>query len=180
MIQVAFASSDRSHVDTHFGAAETFVLYDVSEDRAELLGIGEFDRRTMRGQYKDFAVPEHVASPSDPNYIGEPVVLEDPREREDKVTAKLEFLKDCAAVYAVAIGNSSVKRLMQAGIQPVIVRSGQEINGLLQEVATALHRGGVSWVERAAKKARARQDAGRFEAMGQGAWGEDGTTAQRA
>lgn len=168
MIKVAFASNDRSHVNLHFGAAETFVVYDVDPDSAELLGIGEFARREMRGQLKDYAVLE----PDDAAYLGEPVVPEDPQEREDKVTAKLEFLKDCAAVYAVAIGNSSLKRLMGAGIQPVIARNGQDIEVLLREIAGALSHGGVSWVVRAANRAKERQ-VNRFVAMADEPWVEE-------
>jgi len=172
MIKVAFASHDRAHVNLHFGAAETFVVYEVSRDRAELLGVASFDRREMKGQYKDYAVPEGVVGVGEPGYIGEPVIPEDSKSREDKVTEKLEFLQDYAAVYAVAVGASSVKRLMGVGVQPVIVRNGQEIEPLLQEIATALSRGGVSWVDRAVKKAKARQT-DRFEAMASEPWVED-------
>ncbi|TCJ14917.1 vanadium nitrogenase [Parasulfuritortus cantonensis] len=177
MIKVAFASSDRTHVDLHFGAAETFVLYDVGPDSAELLGVGQFARREMRGQLKDYAVPE--LSPDDPNYLGEPVIPEDPQEREDKVTAKLEFLQECAAVYAVAIGNSSLKRLMGAGIQPVIARNGQDIESLLREIAAALDHGGMSWVVRAANRAQTRRP-DRFAAMAREPWVEDESWQARA
>ena len=40
MIRIAFASTDRQHVNTHFGAAERFVVYEVSAGHAELAAIG--------------------------------------------------------------------------------------------------------------------------------------------
>jgi len=71
------------------------------------------------------------------------------RPPEDKVVAKLAFLQGCAAVYAASIGASSVRRLMAAGIQPIIVERGHDIEDLLNRVNVAIHRGGVAWVEQA-------------------------------
>jgi len=73
---------------------------------------------------------------------------------EDKVAAKLEFLQGCAAVYAAQIGASSIKRLLGIGVQPIIVDVGHDIHDLLNEVSLAMFHGGLSWVERAAAKAR--------------------------
>lgn len=84
--------------------------------------------------------PEEVGAPSD-------------RPPEDKVVAKLEFLQGCHAVYAVSIGASSVRRLMAAGIQPIIVEQGHTIEDLLNRVNVAIHRGGMAWVELALARA---------------------------
>jgi nitrogen fixation protein NifX len=46
---VAFASSDRTHVDQHFGAAEGFVLYAVDATRARLKGVLSFAPEAMDG-----------------------------------------------------------------------------------------------------------------------------------
>ena len=40
MLRIAFASTDNHYVNTHFGAAEQFVIYDVSPGCAELVGVG--------------------------------------------------------------------------------------------------------------------------------------------
>lgn len=49
MIKVAFASSDRLRVDQHFGAAERFVIYEVTADKATLAGVAEFAPEAMDG-----------------------------------------------------------------------------------------------------------------------------------
>ena len=49
MIRVAFASSDRVRVDQHFGAAEGFAIYDVTPDKATLVGVAEFAEESMDG-----------------------------------------------------------------------------------------------------------------------------------
>jgi nitrogen fixation protein NifX len=48
-IRVAFASDDRERVNQHFGAAEGFIIYDVSVDRANLVALGEFPAMAMDG-----------------------------------------------------------------------------------------------------------------------------------
>lgn len=49
MLKVAFASSDRTRVNQHFGAAEGFVIYEVDPDRANLVAVGEFQLEAMDG-----------------------------------------------------------------------------------------------------------------------------------
>ena len=71
----------------------------------------------------------------------------------DKVVAKLDFLQGCAGLYAASIGASSIRRLMAAGIQPIIVDNGHEILDLLNEVSLALAQPGLlSWVDRARER----------------------------
>lgn len=49
MIKVAFATTDRLRVNQHFGAAEAFAIYEVTPDKATLVGIGEFAEEAMDG-----------------------------------------------------------------------------------------------------------------------------------
>lgn len=46
---VAFASSDRTHVDQHFGSTAGFVLYAVDARHARLAGVMEFAPQAMDG-----------------------------------------------------------------------------------------------------------------------------------
>lgn len=136
MLKVAFASDNYVHVNQHFGGAEGFIVYDVSPGHAELVDIGEFTK------------VEHIGSTGRTGLTG---------GAEDKVLAKLDFLQGCAAVYAVAIGNSSIKRLMKAEIQPIITDNGHPIVDLLSEVSQALcDPGSLSWVDRICAKAGTR------------------------
>ncbi|MBS1160979.1 MAG: Dinitrogenase iron-molybdenum cofactor biosynthesis [Proteobacteria bacterium] len=49
MIKVAFATTDRLRVNQHFGAAEGFAIYEVTPEKATLVGIGEFAEESMDG-----------------------------------------------------------------------------------------------------------------------------------
>ena len=49
MLKIAFASNDRTRVNQHFGAAEGFVLYEVSPTRTSIVGVAEFAPEAMDG-----------------------------------------------------------------------------------------------------------------------------------
>jgi nitrogen fixation protein NifX len=134
MLRIAFASSDRTTVNLHFGGAENLMIYDVSPGQADLVGVGEFMKAEAIGETGRTGLTGTI---------------------QDKVLPKLDFVGDCAAVYAASIGSSSIRRLMKLGIQPIIVDTGHEILDLLNEVSLALAHGGLAWVDRAKAKALA-------------------------
>jgi len=134
MLKIAFASSDQEKVNLHFGGAEQLVVYDVSPGRADLVGVQRFFKA------------EQIGEAGRSGLMG---------SMEDKVIPKLEFVDGCAAVYAASIGGNSVRRLMLAGVQPIVVDDGHEILDLLNEVSLALVYGGLPWVDKARKKAAA-------------------------
>ena len=49
VIKVAFASTDRTRVNQHFGAAEGFAVFEVTPERATLVGVAEFAEEAMDG-----------------------------------------------------------------------------------------------------------------------------------
>lgn len=49
MLKVAFASTDRTRVNQHFGAAEGFAVYEVTPGKATLVGVAEFAEESMDG-----------------------------------------------------------------------------------------------------------------------------------
>lgn len=178
MLRIAFASTDQQKVDLHFGAADRLVLFDVEPGRASLVGIGEFIKAEMKGSNKDKGLPRELQGvahlPSQP-YAPAPEDILPPPDKppEDKVIAKLDFLKGCAAVYAASIGASSIRRLMALDVQPIIVDNGHEIMDLLNEVSFALHYGGLAWVDRAV--ARQEKSPERFDSLADGTWDVEST-----
>lgn len=132
MLKIAFASSDQQRVDLHFGGADSLVIYDVSPGQADLIGVAQFLKA------------EQIGEPGRSGIAG---------TVRDKVIPKLKFVEGCAAVYAASIGSNSIRRLMAAGVQPIIVDEGHDIVDLLNEVSLALVYGGLPWVDKAKKKA---------------------------
>jgi nitrogen fixation protein NifX len=132
MLRIAFATSDRKTVNHHFGGTEGLVVYHVSPGEACLLDFAVFPPAEKEGE----VVRDGITGSA-----------------QDKVLAKLEFVQNCHAVYAFSIGSSSTRRLMQLGVQPVIVNEGTEILEKLNEISTALAHGGVAWIDKAKAKA---------------------------
>lgn len=139
-LKVAFASTDMQHIDQHFGAAQSFVLYRVSPESKQFLEAVEFEKSAMDGN-------------------------------EDKLAAKLELLKGCAAVYSQAVGSSAINLLLTAGIQPVKVSEGAKIEQLISDLQNELTAGPSTWVAKAIEKGK-KVDLGRFDDMAAEGWDE--------
>jgi nitrogen fixation protein NifX len=122
-LKVAFASSDRKSVDQHFGAAESFAIYELSEDDAKLVEVAEFTDR-------DVAMDGH----------------------EGKLASKISLLSECAAVYCNAVGASAIKQLLAAGIQPMKVEEGMVIDELLCGLNQAMLGSPPAWMAKYLKK----------------------------
>lgn len=124
-VKIAFASSDRRQVDQHFGAAESFAIYELSDD-ARLVEVAEFTD-------SDTAMDGH----------------------EGKLASKIDLLQDCAAVYCNAVGASAIKQLLARGIQPLKVEEGTLIDTLLGELNQSLASNPPAWMVKQIKRQNA-------------------------
>ncbi len=90
---------------------------------------------------------------------------------EDKLSAKLDALEGCVAVYSQAVGASAVAQLKARGIQPMKVAPGTRIATLLSELQHELDAGPASWIARAIAHQNP-ADPRRFDAMEAEGWDE--------
>lgn len=141
-LRIAFASSDRKGVDQHFGAAEAFAIYELSEEEAKLIEVAEFTD-------SDTAMDGH----------------------EGKLASKISLLAGCAAVYCNAVGASAIKQLLAAGIQPMKVEEGALIDELLCGLNQAMLNSPPVWMAKYLKK-EAPVGEDRFAAMEDEGWSE--------
>ncbi len=141
-LRIAFASSDRRRVDQHFGAAEAFAIFELSEDDAKLVEVAEFTD-------SDVAMDGH----------------------EGKLASKIALLDGCAAVYCNAVGASAIKQLLAAGIQPMKVAEGEVIDELLCGLNRSLTDNPPAWMAKYLKQ-QAPAGAERFDAMADEGWSE--------
>ena len=95
-------------------------------------------------------------------------VSDDPH---DKLHNKIATLAGCTAVYCLAAGSSAVQRLLSAGVQPIRVEPGAQIEHLLAEFQQELNNGPGGWLARIIK-ARTSADSDRFDAMAAEGWHE--------
>ena len=57
---------------------------------------------------------------------------------EDKLTPKLDAIKDCAILYVAAIGGSGAARVVASNIHPVKVNEPEAIDDLLDKLQVVL------------------------------------------
>lgn len=119
-MKIAFTTSDRIHVNAHFGWAREIDVYEVSDTGYEFLETLKFE-----GDLKE-----------DGN--------------EDKITPKLDAIVDCTIVYVVAIGGSAAARLIKKGVTPIKARSEEEnIAELLTKLVQTLKGNPPPWLRKA-------------------------------
>jgi len=88
----------------------------------------------------------------------------------DKLSAKVDFLAGCAAVYVMAIGASAIKKLMAGGVQPIRINEVDAIDDLLVEISKAMSEGGVAWIDRAITAQTKAKEEDRFASMEAEGW----------
>lgn len=125
-MKIAFATDDLTHVDAHFGWAKSIAVYELTAEDCKPVEVLTFD-----GDLKE-----------DGN--------------EDKITPKVEAIKDCAIVYVAAIGGSAAARVVQSGIHPIKVTQNEEISDLLAKLQTVLKGNPPPWLRKALLKGQER------------------------
>lgn len=90
---------------------------------------------------------------------------------EAKLSEKLDLLQYCAAVYCLAVGGSAIKRLLDAGVQPVKVERNTPIKRLIAELQSQLRTEPPHWL-RKASSAASEDELSRFDRMEAEGWDE--------
>jgi nitrogen fixation protein NifX len=122
-MKIAFTTSDRVHINAHFGWAKEIDVYEVSDE-----GFHFVETLTFEGNLKE-----------DGN--------------EDKLAAKLQALGDCTIVYVSAIGGTAAAKLIKKQVTPVKARSEeQEITDVLNQLVQTLKGNPPPWLRKALHK----------------------------
>jgi len=118
-MKVAFTTSDKVHINAHFGWAKQIDVYDVSPQGYDFFKTFEF-----QGDLQE-----------DGN--------------EDKLVPKIEALADCTIVYVSAIGGSAAARLIRKKVTPVKATSEEEkITDILDELVKTLNGNPPPWLRK--------------------------------
>jgi nitrogen fixation protein NifX len=125
-MKVAFATQDLKRVDAHFGWAKNIAIYELTPD--------------------DYRLVEAVQFASD--------LAED--GNEDKLTPKIEAIKDCAILYVAAIGGSGAARVVASNVHPLKVAQPELITDLLDKLQGVLRGVPPPWLRKALLKGEER------------------------
>lgn len=122
-MKIAFTTSDKVHINAHFGWARIIEVYQISDEGYQFLETLSFG-----GELKE-----------DGN--------------EDKLLPKLKALQDCTIVYVSAIGGSAAARLINKGVTPVKAREeSDEIKEVLERLVQTLKGNPPPWLRKALQK----------------------------
>jgi nitrogen fixation protein NifX len=121
-MKIAFTTQDMKRVDAHFGWAKNIAIYELSPE--------------------GYRFVEAVQFASD--------LAED--GNEDKLTPKIEAIKDCAILYCAAIGGSAAARVVANAIHPMKVAEPVEITVLLEKLRVVLQGTPPPWLRKALLK----------------------------
>lgn len=123
-MKVAFTTQDMQRVDAHFGWAKNIAIYEISPEGHQFVEAIQFE-----GDLQE-----------DGN--------------EDKLTPKIDAIRDCAIVYVAAIGGSAAARVVAAKVHPVKATEGTPIGELLDKLQQVLQGTPPPWLRKALEKGK--------------------------
>ncbi len=125
-MKIAFATQDEVHVDAHFGWAKSIAVYDVTAQGHTLVEIFDFGDKL------------------------------DEDGDDEKLTPKLEVIRDCAILYVAAIGGSAAARVVALKVHPVKVPQAERVGDILIKLGEVLKGTPPPWLRKALTKAGGR------------------------
>ena len=126
-MKIAFATQDLQRVDAHFGWAKNIAVYEISPEGYNLIEAIQF-----AGDLKE-----------DGN--------------EDKISPKIEAIKDCAILYVAAIGGSAAARVVANKVHPIKVNEPESITEILNKLQAVLKGTPPPWLRKAMNKGAERE-----------------------
>lgn len=121
-MKVAFASTDKVHIDEHFGQAEQFYLWEVGSEEAAFSGVIQVKAESEAGH------------------------------SDDKIEARAAALTDCALVYVAEIGGPAAARLVAKKIHPIKSREQEPIAAVIAKLQEVLKDNPPPWLRKAMLK----------------------------
>ncbi|NJC89177.1 MAG: nitrogen fixation protein NifX [Desulfuromonas sp.] len=121
-MKVAFASTDKVHIDEHFGQAEQFYLWDIGPDVAAFSGVVQVKAEIEAGH------------------------------SDDKIEARAAALADCALVYVAEIGGPAAARLVAKKIHPLKSKDRESIIDVVGKLQEVLRNSPPPWLRKAMLK----------------------------
>lgn len=123
MIRVAFATSDGTTVDQHFARCPWFDIYDLSTERAVLIGSRTADQGPSTPDNQDLGA-------------------------DGRVIHRVNLLRDCAILYITSIGGAAAARVVNARIHPLKVPEGTPIAELNERLRQVLSTSPPPWLRK--------------------------------
>ncbi|MEJ6486202.1 NifB/NifX family molybdenum-iron cluster-binding protein [Nostoc punctiforme UO1] len=165
-MKIAFTTTDRVHINAHFGWAQEIDVYEISSSGYEFLETLNFGGETKKVEEvepkKSTGGCKHgksgckkggddaLHSEVEPKKAEVKSQKGKDGDSDDKTAPKLEALADCTIVYVASIGGVPAAKLIKQGVMPVKARSEQEeIAAILNKLVQTLKGNPPPWLRKA-------------------------------
>ncbi|PLX74104.1 MAG: nitrogen fixation protein NifX [Desulfuromonas sp.] len=122
-MKVAFATTDKVHVNAHFGQATEFTVWEIGPEEASFSGMIQLQSEDEMDGHSD-----------------------------DKIEARGEALADCALVYVGEIGGPAAARLVAKKIHPIKSKEREPITTVVEKLQEVLRSSPPPWLRKAMLK----------------------------
>jgi nitrogen fixation protein NifX len=122
-MKVAFASTDKVHVNAHFGQATEFAIWEIGPEEATFSGLIQVQAEEEMDGHSD-----------------------------DKIEARGAALEDCALVYVGEIGGPAAARLVAKKIHPIKSKEREPIAVVVEKLQEVLKGNPPPWLRKAMMK----------------------------
>ncbi|MCI4627064.1 MAG: hypothetical protein L3V56_14045 [Candidatus Magnetoovum sp. WYHC-5] len=127
-MKVAFATTNGRDVDEHFGRADMFGVYEMTQEGYQFVEIRH--------------VADVMEKPLDES-------KEELEAHDSKAIRRVESLADCKIVYLTEIGGPMAARLAKYGIMPIKVKEVVSIEESLEKLYETVKLSPPIWLKRA-------------------------------
>jgi nitrogen fixation protein NifX len=123
-LKVAIASRDLKALDSHFGSARRFAVYEVTPTTSRLLEALAFEAASDESGSHD-------------------------TEGDDRIGPKVAALKGCNLLFVLAIGGPAAARVVGARIHPVKLKAPESIESIISRVQGLMTGTPPPWLRKA-------------------------------
>lgn len=134
MIRVAFCSEDKQHIDAHFAQSSNIVIYEFQISSFRAVNTVSFDTEDRNKKHQD--VPENSQKTYEQN------------EEDDRVSQRINAVKDCSILYCSQIGGPAAARLIQNKIYPLKAEAGTRIEDAAERLHHLLIKNPPRWLQK--------------------------------
>ena len=130
-MKVAFATTDGTQVDEHFGRAGMFAIYEITESGYQFVAMRQFAD----------GMDNAVVDTKDMGPL-----------HDSAVQNKVDKLADCKIIYLTEIGGPSAARLVKKGIMPMKMKEVVSIESALGQLLETIRKAPPPWIKKALSK----------------------------
>ena len=123
-LKVAIATSDLKALDSHFGSAKRFAVFEVTPSSSRLLEALDFDTVSDQSGAHDTT-------------------------GDDRIGPKVAALKGVNLLFVLAIGGPAAARVVAARIHPVKLKEPESIESIISRVQTLMAGTPPPWLRKA-------------------------------